>query len=330
MDADLSQRLDDLVQQHGLDDDLAIELRSWLDTLSALSTLNPGSDTWSPDDDSTEQTVPIAHGAPPKRRYHLLELLGRGGMGEVWLARDDHLRRDVALKLVRPELTQPSVVTRFVAEARVTARLQHPGVVPVYDLATWEDGRLYYTMNVIRGVTLHEACRAPTWDPTRGVEVVRSVAETLAFAHDMGVLHRDIKPANIMLGEHGEVLVLDWGLVRTATEDALDGPGPALDLPTGLTRAGRASGTKGWMAPEQERGELALLGPTTDVWALGLLLTHVFGDAPMAPGLRELVEHAGQQDPAERPSSAEFAERVGTWLHAEREILSQFSLFGDP
>ncbi len=220
--------------------------------------------------EDVELDITAVHAAAPSERYELRELLGRGGMGEVYRAHDRHLGREVALKVVRAERRSSRALQRFREEARATARLQHPGIVPVYELGQLDDGPLYFTMKLIAGRTLSERLRAgrqgaePALPVRRVVQILLEVARAVGYAHEGGVLHRDLKPQNIMLGRFGEVQVLDWGLVR-----ALEATSEGLLEPSGTqTRDGTVLGTPGFMAPEQARGERAAVDARSDVFGL--------------------------------------------------------------
>jgi len=189
-------------------------------------------------------------------RYELRAPLGRGGMGSVWRAHDRQLERDVAIKvLALPESeTGPALSARLIEEAKVLALLEHPGIVPVHDVGVLSDGRVYYAMKLVRGARLDERLRVGLSEGER-LRVLQRIGEAVAFAHAHGVVHRDLKPANVMIGEFGEVLVLDWGL-------ALHGAGGA---------GGTPAGTPGFMAPEQADGR-AEVDARADVFALGRIL----------------------------------------------------------
>ncbi|MEL6341956.1 MAG: bifunctional serine/threonine-protein kinase/formylglycine-generating enzyme family protein [Myxococcota bacterium] len=233
------------------------------------------------------------------RRYQDLGVIGQGGMGEVHRARDPDLNRRMALKILRADqLHRTSTVIRFIEEAQITAQLAHPAIVPVYDFGRLPDGRYYFTMKEIRGQTLSEVIRevhdvfgrSAGWNVRRLLDAFLRVCEALAYAHDRGVVHRDIKPSNIMLGEFGEVLVLDWGLAKVLGRADRAGASLApLDTPitTGrdlsadpLTRAGRVSGTPNYMPPEQAAGLIEQLGPASDVYSLGAVLFEILAGYP--------------------------------------------------
>jgi serine/threonine protein kinase len=216
-------------------------------------------------------------------RYRIRELLGRGGMGTVWLADDLELQRPVAIKIVNEGSTSPEIAARFVQEARIVAQLEHPGIVPVHAVGTTPDGRVFYVMKRVRGMRIDEAARLArplAWK----LGLFQRVCETVAFAHAAGVLHRDLKPENVMVGEFGEVLVLDWGVAKRlaatpecaaarGSEAAPAGAADAADPLHGVrTRGGLLVGTPAYMAPEQRRGESHRLSFQTDVYALGALL----------------------------------------------------------
>jgi serine/threonine-protein kinase len=248
-------------------------------------------------------------------RYKDPRRLGAGGMGEVFLVREETLNRFVALKAVLPKLASKSAgVKRFLREAQITAQLQHPGVVPVYELGQLSDGRPYFTMKEIKGRTLsqlvksvHAASHNEQWTPDengwtlrRLVEVFHRACETLAYAHHRNVVHRDIKPNNIMVGDFGEVLVLDWGLAKLLGGDQGNG-GLSDDESIHLTeshdtRAGAVAGTPAYMAPEQARGEMDSIRPATDVHALGAVLYEILRNHPPF-SLSEATTHVATDTP---------------------------------
>jgi eukaryotic-like serine/threonine-protein kinase len=236
-------------------------------------------------------------------RYTVIEPIGRGGMGTVYRARDEQLGRDVALKVSNAPGSGSGLDARLRREARVLATLDHPGIAPVHDAGELADGRLFYVMKLVRGVTLEQHARTLATESAK-LGVFERVAETVAFAHARGIVHRDLKPSNVMVGPFGEVLVLDWGVAKIlaeaedarAREDASSAETGTAAL---ATHAGTLLGTPGFMAPEQKTGDVARIGPATDVYTLGALLFWLLtGGIPKgtpaedAPRLgRELREH---------------------------------------
>jgi WD40 repeat protein/tRNA A-37 threonylcarbamoyl transferase component Bud32 len=254
-------------------------------SLARLSTLPP-------DKTGSWATTAPSVGAPTSsgRRFHILRPHARGGLGEVFVARDEELHREVALKEIQDRLADdPGSRSRFVREAEITGGLEHPGIVPVYGLGTYADGRPYYAMRFIRGDSLkdaierfHKADEGPR-DPGERTLALRQllrrfvdVCNAVAYAHSRGVLHRDLKPGNVMLGQFGETLVVDWGLARAgAAEPDGRAAGEAPLVPqsaAAATVAGQVVGTPGYMSPEQATGRLDLLGPASDVYSLGATL----------------------------------------------------------
>ncbi len=236
-------------------------------------------------------------------RYADLGLLGRGGMGEVRLARDQYVGRKVALKVIRrARADRPRSRIRFMREARIQGQLEHPAVVPVYDLSQTPDGRSYFTMKRVTGVTLEEVVSAlrtnqphaaESYSRRRLLEAFARVCLAVAYVHESGVLHRDLKPANVMLGRFGEVYLLDWGLAKLLEEDQEptggpeDGPGDfegtTLDDHDGRTAAGELMGTPGYMAPEQIDSGGRALDARADVYALGAILFELLTYEPLHP-----------------------------------------------
>lgn len=236
-------------------------------------------------------------------RFQILRPHAEGGLGKVFVARDGELNREVALKEIQPHYAHDGLArARFTVEAEITGRLEHPGIVPVYGLGAYADGRPYYAMRFIRGESLKEAINR-YHDPERAKQSTASeravelhqllgrfidVCQAVQYAHDRGVLHRDLKPANVMLGKYGETLVVDWGLAKAEGKSVVEAPHhdesqlvPASGSAVEPTQMGTMVGTLQYMSPEQAIGRMDLVGPATDVFALGATLYHLLtGQAP--------------------------------------------------
>ncbi|MBI3407516.1 MAG: protein kinase [Planctomycetes bacterium] len=255
----------------------------------------------SPDDPGVTLTQAAVTAATPLR-YRPLRTHAQGGLGQVYVAMDEELHREVALKEIKEShAANPESRARFILEAEVTGGLEHPGIVPVYGLGMYPDGRPYYAMRFIRGQSLKEAVddfrakvkagmsecdRVLEWRQLLGRFI--DVCNAIEYAHSRGVLHRDIKPSNIMLGKFGETLVVDWGLAKPI--DQAEPPSsleqepllkPSIVSTSAETIAGTALGTPAYMSPEQAEGRLDLLGPASDVFSLGATLYYLLtGRAP--------------------------------------------------
>lgn len=215
----------------------------------------------------------LANLSPPEladNRYTLHAVLGEGGMGTVYLGTDELLQRDVAIKVARAAVGRSSTafIERLRAEARVLAQLEHPGIVPVHDAGSLTDGRVFYVMKRVHGNTLAAAI-ASIVEIDRRLGIFERVADTLSFAHEHGVIHRDLKPGNIMVGDFGEVLVMDWGVALALGADEF-ASGPSAIVESGRTAAGTVLGTPGFMAPEQAAA--GNVDRRADVYSLGALL----------------------------------------------------------
>jgi eukaryotic-like serine/threonine-protein kinase len=241
----------------------------------------------------------------PANRSARLQLFGeiaRGGMGAVLKGRDPDLGRDLAVKvLLDVHRDRPELVRRFVEEAQITGQLQHPGIVPVYELGAFADRRPYLAMKLVKGRTLAALLadrKHPSDDLPRLLGIFEQVAQTVAYAHARGVIHRDLKPSNIMVGSFGEVQVMDWGLAKVLPrggvfDDASAGKVEATDTiiataraasDSDLSQAGSVLGTPSYMAPEQARGEIDKVDERADVFALGSILCELLTGQPAFTG----------------------------------------------
>ena len=264
--------------------------------------------------------------SPRESRYRLQGEIGRGGMGAVLRVWDGALHRQLAMKVVLKDGQPSSVVrtpadprtlSRFLEEAQVTGQLDHPGIVPVHELGMDSQGRVYFTMKLVKGKTLKEvfaelADGAEGWTQARVLGLLLKVCEAMSYAHAKGVIHRDLKPANVMVGRFGEVFVMDWGLAkvlgreesrdiriqpeiaatselhssrRSLSEETPDSPLVTMD--------GDVVGTPAYMSPEQAMGTIEALGPPSDVYSMGAMLYHLLsGQMPYVPPSARLNNYA--------------------------------------
>jgi serine/threonine-protein kinase len=235
-------------------------------------------------------------------RYQLSSEIGRGGAGVVLAGRDPDLGRDLAIKiLLDAHVENPAMLRRFVEEAQIGGQLQHPGIVPVYELGRFGDRRPYFTMKMVKGRTLAallEESTDPVRDRPRFLSIFEQVCQTMAYAHARGVVHRDLKPANVMVGAFGEVQIVDWGLakvlasggeanvekVQPAAEEQTEVSTVRTAEPGSQTRVGSVLGTPAFMAPEQARGEADRLDERCDVFGLGAILCVILTGKPPFSG----------------------------------------------
>jgi serine/threonine-protein kinase len=311
--------------------------------------------------ETPEPTAPKERNGSPGEKYTVTASIGSGGMGEVLLVQDRDLRREVAMKVMKRDLALLDAHRlKFVAEAQATSQLEHPGIPPIYDLGLTADGKPYFTMKLVRGTTLRDIVQnlllgrkefRQEYSLHRLMTIMERICEALHFAHEKGVLHRDLKPENIMLGDFGEVHVMDWGIARVRgeavdAEEQIDTAGTDAGL---MTMDGVIKGTVPYMSPEQAQGRVAKMDRRSDVWALGCvlyemltlhtafegenLLSKVRSGAhpavrtrnpkrPVPEDLAILCDRCLRVDPAERPASAkDLGAALRTWLDgtAERE-----------
>jgi eukaryotic-like serine/threonine-protein kinase len=264
-------------------------------------------------------------------RYNLLRYVACGGMGSVWLAEDTVLKRRVALKVIDLAAPADDLDVRLLREARILAGLEHPGIVPVHDAGILADGRVFCCMKYVEGQTLGQ--HISTLNLPNRLRMLERIAEPLDFAHARGFIHRDLKPDNVMIGTFGEVLVMDWGLAKVGVTSLEAGETEIATAvqPTQnslrVTGQGSVLGTRGYMSPEQARGDIEV-DYRTDIFSLGAILTFMLtgsarGELPAASGsvprpLRAICEKAMAADPDTRYQSArEMTADITHYLNGE-------------
>jgi serine/threonine-protein kinase len=266
----------------------------------------------------------------PSGRYQVLGEIGRGGVGVVYKGRDQDLGRDVAIKVLRPEhVSRPEILERFVEEAQIGGQLQHPGIVPVYEIGLQAGERPYFAMKLVKGHTLAQLLaqrKSPDDDRRRFLGIFEQVCQTIAYAHARRVVHRDIKPHNVMLGSFGEVQVVDWGFAKVLPlAPVADDDGPTLSkVPAAASVistvrsdpkkgshsvAGSMMGTPAYMPPEQALGDVEHLDQRSDVFGLGAMLCEILtGQPPYLAADEDLVQQAAR---ANLQGAYERLERCG-------------------
>jgi len=246
-----------------------------------------------------------------EERYTIEGELGAGGMGRVLLIYDQDIRRHVAMKVLRDDVTEPKSVTRFLEEAQATGQLEHPNIAPVYDIGIDKQGRVFFTMKLVRGRDLGEIIRdlaigrpevRQHFTLTRLVQILQQASMGVHYGHVRGVVHRDLKPDNVMVGDFGEVLVMDWGLAKISgrhEDDSIEHPDDTVDsfrAQSGfVTLDGTIQGTLAYMSPEQARGWQDEIDERTDVFGLGTILYQLLTFHPPYDGkdVREILGKAG-------------------------------------
>jgi serine/threonine-protein kinase len=259
-----------------------------------------------------------AHAALPilAGRYRLTRRIGKGGMGEVLAARDEQVGRDVAIKRMRAAAPHERAIQRFLREASIQGRLQHPAIVPVHEIGRDSDGLPFFVMKKLTGITLGKVVsddeQRAAFSLQRILRAFADVCLAVAFAHRYGIVHRDLKPDNILLGDFGEVYILDWGVAKIVGEDGEPDVGEFADVGSGsgehATAVGTTIGTAGYMAPEQALGQSDIDG-RTDIYALGCVLFEILAGQPLHPrgpaGIRSALAGCDAR-PSQRPTGREI------------------------
>src|ERR1051326_300666 len=258
-------------------------------------------------------TDPVTGEWVPVYKYEIKSKLGQGGMGEVYKVLDRDLRREVAMKRLRPQAAMGAAeedLLRFVKEAQAAGRLEHPNIVPVHDLGVDGDGRVYFTLKYVKGLSLKEVIRGrrdatqledkrkfrDVFTPRQMIEILISVCNAVAYAHSKDIIHRDLKPDNVMLGNFGEVLVMDWGLAKIlGKKGAHEVPQESsfdfnlrANLDSSMTMEGAIAGAPAYMSPEQAEGRISELDFRTDVYSLGAMLYEILAGEPPYKGTTAL------------------------------------------
>lgn len=260
----------------------------------------------------------------PGERYRITAQIARGGMGTVYAAEDTEMRREVAIKLARDGDFDADAAERLRREARTIARLEHPGIVPVHDVGQLADGRVFYVMKRVRGRRLDEHFGSATTVSDR-LRVFVRICETVAFAHANDVVHLDLKPQNVMVGEFGEVLILDWGIAQALRPRERDGVPvtkgrDASELSGASERTATAAidgcpaGTPAYSAPEQAAGDIDQIGVRSDVFALGAILYSLLTGEP--PIDADLHGRARRRESAQVPGPRSLNRAIPARLDA--------------
>ena len=290
-----------------------------------IKSLGGGDDTLSPQQDAVRRVLPEEF--LREKKYEIGGVIAQGGMGAILDAREATTHRTVAMKVMLSNLSESDLL-RFIEEAQVTSQLEHPNIVPIYELSVDENGQVFYTMKFVQGVTLRQVLDSlregdpaalATYSLAALLTIFQKVCDAMAFAHSKGVIHRDLKPDNVMLGDYGEVLVMDWGLAKVLGKKSELRDGEKLpreqspissarsEEGSSFTMAGSIVGTPQYMAPEQARGDVDTLDARADTYALGAILYHLLALRPPIAGddVMQMIGKVvrGEIEPLTSPSS---------------------------
>lgn len=261
-------------------------------------------------------------------RYEFIEEIARGGAAVVWRVRDRHLGRETAVKYLRDSQDNREMRTRLEREARLCARLVHPGIVPIHELSSFADGRPFVSMKLVEGKTLLQLLESEPRPSLKSmIEIFAKVCQSMAYAHDKGIIHRDLKPGNIMVGLFGEVQIMDWGLAKDLNDksdlapitiDSRDEPslnptiqdGDADSTKSESTIAGSIFGTIAYMSPEQANGKIALIDKSSDVFSLGAVLYRLLTGIPPYQDLDKHLDQTAMLRRAQRGELSQAFERL--------------------
>ncbi len=301
-------------RSHQENNSLVDELLEPIESAHTLDSAPPAVVSSTDDDKSADNSIETT---VAESRYEFLDELGRGGMGQILRAEDRLLEREIALKTVLPDTQVEQPRERLLAEARLTGQLEHPSIVPVYELGRLANGEPYYTMRVVTEQSLETILEQLRQNSPEApsllhlVQIIRQVCLAIQYAHEHGVIHRDLKPENILIGEYGEVFVIDWGIAKILSH-LTDAPSPTTDIENQI---GALVGTPQYMAPEQAHGENDTVDERTDVYALGALLYEIMTlgpvfDSPTVLGLLMAIVQEEPEPPSQRVTDRDVPEAL--------------------
>lgn len=283
--------------------------------------------------------------AQQRLRYEPIDSLGVGGMGEVLLARDHDIERDIALKRLKSGDQSSAALLRFIDEIKTIGRLEHPGIVPIHDVGIDAQGSYFFVMKRLHGETLEDIIEAlKRGDPdyhekytfTVRAQLAMDILQAMRFAHDHDIIHRDLKPANIMVGPYGEVVIVDWGLAKEfgRPEPPIDDVDPFEDEPSGarlkLTQYGEILGTPAYMSPEQAMGEHDRVDQRSDIYALGVIFYELFTLEHYLEDCKSLIEMLREVCEREAIFPTDLAHDVQGTIPAEYAHVIYHALSKDP